>query len=142
MDSHKNFSGSLVATAPSPATSGLSLIVSAGEGVLFPLPPFNATVCPAGVKPVASNSEMVRVTAIATDTLTIVRQVEGSASRSILAGDQISAAITSKMLDEPTIEDAPGDDVSVPTGFTLLAGDELDLSADVELILEGEVTFS
>ena len=37
----KNFSYSLVATAPSPATSGTSLVVTAGQGSYFPTTPFD-----------------------------------------------------------------------------------------------------
>ena len=36
MDALKNFAISLVATAPSPATSGTSLVVTAGQGSYFP----------------------------------------------------------------------------------------------------------
>lgn len=96
-DAHTpNFSFSLVATAPSPATSGTSLVVTAGGGALFPAAPFNATVWPVGVQPLASNAEIVRVTAISTDTLTIVRAQEGSSARTIIVGDQIAATITAK----------------------------------------------
>ena len=40
----------------------------------------------------------VRVTAIATDTLTIARGQEGSTARTVVVGDQIMAAITAKTL--------------------------------------------
>lgn len=98
VDLHKNFSYSAVATAPSPALSGTSLVVSAGEGALFPTPPFNATVWPSGVSPLASNAEIVRVTAISTDTFTITRAQEGSTAKSIASGYQIAATITAKTL--------------------------------------------
>src|SRR5437867_2348134 len=100
MDNYKNFAYSTVATAPSPALSGTSLIVTAGQGVLFPTPPFNATVWPAGVQALASNAEIVRVTAIATNTFTIVRTQEGTSARAIVVGDQIAETITAKMLDD------------------------------------------
>lgn len=83
---------STVATAPSPASSGTSLTVASGQGSLFPLPPFAATIWPAGSQPLSSNAEIVLVTAIVTDTLTITRAQKGSAARSIVVGDQISAA--------------------------------------------------
>ena len=98
MDAHKNFAVSTVATAPSPATSGTSLTVASGDGTLFPTAPFNATVWPAGVQPTAANAEIVRVTARATDTLTIARAQEGTSARSIVVGDQIAATITAKTL--------------------------------------------
>ncbi len=97
-DAHKNFAYSTVATAPSPASSGTSLTVASGGGALFPAPPFNAVVWPTGEQPLSTNAEIVRVTAISTDTLTITRTQEGTSARSIIVGDQISAAITAKTL--------------------------------------------
>jgi len=97
-DAHKNFAYSTVATAPSTPTAGTSLVVGAGAGVNFPAAPFNATVWPAGSQPTVSNAEIVRVTAISTDTFTITRTQESSANRSILVGDQIAAGITVKAL--------------------------------------------
>jgi hypothetical protein len=102
MDAHKNFAVSAVATAPSPATSGTSLVVTAGHGTRFPAVPFNATVWPDGDMPTPVNSEIVRVTNISTDTLTIARAQEttegGPAARSIQIGDQIAATITVRTL--------------------------------------------
>lgn len=97
-DGHKNFSYSTVATAPSPATSGTTLHVQTGDGALFPAVPFNATVWPAGVQPTHDVAEIVRVTGISTDTLTITRAQESSTARSIVIGDQIAATITAKTL--------------------------------------------
>jgi len=97
-DAHKNFAASLVATAPSPATSGTSLVVTGGDGTKFPTPPFNAVIWPVGVQPTTANAEVVRVTGISTDTFTIVRAQESSAARTVIIGDQISANITVKTL--------------------------------------------
>ncbi len=97
-DAHKNFSYSLIATAPSPATSGTSLVVTAGEGALFPAVPFNVTIWPTAVQPLSTNAEIVRVTAISTDTLTIIRAQEGSVARTVVVGDQIAATITNKTM--------------------------------------------
>ena len=99
-DAHKNFAESLVATAPSPATTGTSLVVTGGEGTLFPTVPFNATVWPAGEQPTLENAEIIRVTAISTDTFTITRAQEGTSARNIIVGDQITASITNKTLRE------------------------------------------
>ncbi len=98
LDAHKNFAYSTVATAPSPASSGLALSVAAGDGTKFPAVPFNATVWPAGVQPSTANAEIVRVTLIATDTFTITRAQESTSARSIVVGDQIAATITAKTL--------------------------------------------
>ena len=97
-DAHANFAYSTVATAPSPASSGTSLVVQTGDGANFPAAPFNATVWPAGSQPTKANSEIVRVTAIATDTFTITRTQESSSARTIVTGDQIAATITAKTL--------------------------------------------
>ncbi len=97
-DAHKNFAYSTVATAPSPATSGTSLVVQAGDGALFPAAPFNVTVWPTGVAPLTSNAEILRVTAKSTDTFTIARTQEGSSARSVIVGDQIAATITVKTI--------------------------------------------
>ena len=91
---YKNFAYSNVDTAPVPATSGTSLVVSAGTGSRFPTVPFYATVWQAGVQPSAANAEIVLVTLVSTDTFTITRQQEGTSARTIVAGDQIAATIT------------------------------------------------
>ncbi len=103
-DSHKNFSYSTVATAPSPATSGTSLVVAAADGTKFPTVPFNATVWPAATQPTAANAEIVRVTTISTDTFTITRAQESSSARTVVVGDQIAATVTAK-----TLTDVEGD---------------------------------
>jgi hypothetical protein len=46
------------------------------------------------VQPLSTNAEIVRLTAISTDTLTIVRQQEGTSARTVVVGDQIMMAIT------------------------------------------------
>ncbi len=90
---HKDFATSLVVTAPSPATTGTSLTVTAGEGSLFPAVPFYATVSPNNAYPVLGatpNAEKVLVTAIATDTLTIVRAQGGTTAKTVATGWRIS----------------------------------------------------
>ena len=97
-DAHKNFAYSTVATAPSPASSGTSLVVAAGEGARFPAVPFNATVWATGALAIPTNAEIVRVTAISTDTFTIVRAQESTSARTVVVGDQIAATVTAKTL--------------------------------------------
>jgi len=99
-DAHKNFAYSTVLVAPSPATSGTSLTVFTGQGALFPAAPFNAIVWPTGTNPLASNAEIVRVTAIAGDVFTITRTQESTTARAIIIGDNIAAAITAKTLED------------------------------------------
>lgn len=98
-DAHLNFAVSLIAVAPIPAASGTTFNVTAGEGALFPAAPFNVVVWPAGANPTASNAEVLRVTSKGTgDNWTATRVQESSVARSIALGDQISAAITAKLL--------------------------------------------
>jgi len=95
---HANFALSAVVTPPSPATSGTSLTVTAGQGALFPTPPFPATVWPANSQATSANAEIVSVTNIATDTFTIVRMQEGTSAVAIAAGYQIAQTITAKVI--------------------------------------------
>jgi hypothetical protein len=97
-DAHKNFAVSTVATAPSPATSGTSLVVASGHGTRFPAVPFNATIWPASGAADPTNAEIVRVTNISTDTFTITRAQESSSARTVVVGDRIAATITAKTL--------------------------------------------
>jgi hypothetical protein len=95
-DAHKNFAITTVVSAPTPAASGTTIVVS--DGTVFPAVPFNATIWPANVQPTAANAEVIRVTNIATNTLTVTRIQESSSARSILVGDQIADTITAKTL--------------------------------------------
>jgi len=111
-DLHANFAYSTVLTAPSPAASGTSLVVQSGDGAKFPSVSFNATVWPVGVNPTTTNAEIVRVTAISTDTFTITRTQESTSARTIVVGDQIAATITKKTL---TDAETPDSDVTLTT---------------------------
>lgn len=97
-DAHANFVISSIAAAPSPAGSGTSLTVLAGQGTLFPAAPFNATVWPTGQSATFVNAEIVRVTNVTGDVLTIVRTQEGTNARTILVGDLIANTITAKVI--------------------------------------------
>lgn len=106
-DAHANMAYSLVVVAPSPASSGTSLTLSSGAGAIFPTAPFNCTVWPANTGPLLTNAEIVRVTDVTGDVLTIERAQEGTAARTILVGDQFANTITVKALTD--IEEAiPG----------------------------------
>jgi hypothetical protein len=60
----KNFTISTVATAPSPATSGTSLIVASGDGALFAVNE-PAIIFPVNEQPLVANAEIVMVTNVA-----------------------------------------------------------------------------
>lgn len=95
-DGHANFGYDTIATAPSPSTSGTSLVLTGNS--LGAAVPFNATVWPPGVAPLSTNSEIVRVTANTSGTLTITRAQESTTAQSIVAGWQIANTITAKLL--------------------------------------------
>lgn len=95
-DAKSNFAYSVVAVAPVSATAGTSLEVAPGDGAKFPAAPFNAVIWPTAVQPTVANAEVVRVTAIAGDVLTITRTQEGSNNRTVIVNDQIALNVTAK----------------------------------------------
>ena len=113
----KNFTYSTVATAPSPATSGTSLTVASGMGALFATGT-NATVWPTGANPLSTNAELVLVTAIVGDVLTITRAQEGTSARTIVVGDQIAQTVTKLTLDDIYTAIAAAGDVVGPASAT------------------------
>jgi hypothetical protein len=122
-DSHANFVVTSVATPPSPALSGTSLVVATGSGAIFPDTPFNCIVFPVGGFPNVLNAEIVRVTNISSDTLTIIRAQEGSTARSIGATDIIALTVTAKTLTD--IENLIGTTTGwtgTAHGFTVVNG--------------------
>lgn len=98
-DAHKNFAYSTVLTAPSPASSGTTLGLQSGDGAKCPAVPFNATVWPVGAAPTTANAEIVRVTAMSGDSITVMtRAQEGTSARTIVVGDQFAVSITAKTI--------------------------------------------
>lgn len=91
----KNWAISTVATAPSPATSGTSLVVATGHGARF-ADDEPAIVFPEGEQPDSTNAEIVMITNISTDTFTITRQQESTSARTIVVGDIIMQGFTAK----------------------------------------------
>lgn len=132
-DALTNFSYSTVLTPPAPASSGTSLVVQSGDGAKFPTVPFDVVVWPSGVNPLTTNAEVVRVTAISTDTLTIVRQAEGSSSRSILSGDQIGPTITAPFLGIGLRNNRPTYTFKVPAGHSAYYSGEFEIPASIDI---------
>lgn len=116
----KNFAYSTILTAPSPALSGTSFVVQSGDGAKFPSESFYATVWPATAQPLASNAEVVLVTAISTDTFTITRAQQSSTARTILVGDQIAATLTTAVRPAGTF--VPYGGRAAPIGFLMCDG--------------------
>lgn len=94
-DGKKDLATGTVLTAPSPATSGTSLVLQSGEGARMPTAPFDAIAHPDGSLPTIDNAEKVRVTGKSTDTLTIVRAQGVTTAKSIATSWRITAAIFS-----------------------------------------------
>jgi hypothetical protein len=83
MANKKNLATSLIATAPAPATSGTTLVVTTGEGTYFPDAPFYATLIDDGTLATPTTAEIVYVTNKTTDTLTITRAQKGTTAKSV-----------------------------------------------------------
>ena len=98
----QNLAVSTVATAPSPATSGTTLVLTTGEGARFADPAtvgsYPASIWAVGALPTPANTEIVLVTAKSTDTLTITRAREGTTARTVIVGDQVAATLTAAMM--------------------------------------------
>jgi hypothetical protein len=103
-DAYANFALTTVAVAPSPATTGTTLTVAAGTGAYFAAAPFNATVVMNGAIATNAIAEIVRVTEIDGDQLTIVRGPQsndpGGINRTIGNGDWIYAGSTEKTFND------------------------------------------
>lgn len=93
MINRKDLGTSTVLTAPSPATSGTSLDVQSGHGARFPEAPFYVIAHVDGTLPTIDNAEKLLVTAVSTDTFTIVRAQGVTSAQSIATGWRISNAI-------------------------------------------------
>lgn len=88
----KNFARTTVAVAPSPALSGTSLTVASGTGGrLFA---GLAVLHPAGSDPTPLTAEVVTVTGVVGDVVSIARGVESSTPRVVAVGDVITQGIT------------------------------------------------
>lgn len=97
----KNFAYGRVATAPSPATSGTTIVVGSGEGSKMPSTPFRAVVLKAGtLNPYIADGEVINVISRSTDTLTVTRGYESSTPISIEVGDTVLAMPTAGTFSE------------------------------------------
>lgn len=132
-DAHANLALATVAVAPSPSTSGTSLIIASGYAALFPAVPFNATVWPSTANPTDANAEIVRVTNITGDIFTIVRAQEGTTAKAIAAGYKIGNTVTAKVFTD--IETAINNITAGSGGIT-------NISAGTLAITDSQVIFS
>lgn len=102
----KELATSTVAVAPSPATSGTSLVIDTGHGSRFPTSPslpFFLVAHPDNELPTEDNAEFLRVTAVSGDTVTIERAAMiGSvnpSAKSIATGWRVSLPVISSDFD-------------------------------------------
>lgn len=75
------------------STSATSIPLQAGYGTTMPAVPFFMTFTPPGQLSTQGNSEIVLVSAVTTDTLTVVRAQKGTTAKSIGTGWICSASI-------------------------------------------------
>lgn len=115
-----NLAHSLVAVAPSPATSGTSLEVTAGHGSRFSAASFVVGICPNDERPSVDNTEFAICTAKSTDTFTLTRAQFGPSARTVVVGDFIFEPIMAELLNAL----APLTDyLSVPAADTIAIDD-------------------
>jgi len=100
VDAYTNLGFGRVLVRPEPPESGTSLQLLPDQGAKMPAVPFNATVWPTTDYPDPVNAEIVRVTAIVGDVLTIVRAQEGTAAIGIVEGFAFAQSITKKTIDD------------------------------------------
>lgn len=81
------------------SNSATSFDVKAGQGARLPATPFFATITPLGVLSTPDNSEIVSVTGVSTDTLTVTRAQKGTTALPFVAGSIISNGIYVEDLD-------------------------------------------
>ncbi|WP_082921149.1 hypothetical protein [Rhodococcus sp. HS-D2] len=113
-DTHVNLLSGTVHTAPSPATSGETLILMPGDGARFE-PNMPVTLCPPEVSPRFDNSEIAYVTAVEGRQLTLLRAQEGSLAMPVDAGWQVIAGLTAKSLtDIETVLEGKADRSEIP----------------------------
>ena len=89
------FTNNAASTLASPITnSATSLTVASGQGALFPTITGNDYFMCTLQNVAGTAIEIVKVTAISTDTLTIVRAQEGTTASAFNAGDKVQLRVT------------------------------------------------
>lgn len=102
----KVFPTAVVITAPSPATSGTSLVVDTGHGAR--LDEGFATLHPEGVLPTHDTAEIVEITGISTDTVTMVRAQKTTTAKAVDIGWRITNGIYKDDFNAPVTNEVPG----------------------------------
>jgi hypothetical protein len=95
-DPHVDLAVSAVAVAPSPALSGTTFTVTAGQGARFPNPGtqgYDLVAWALGTMPDPTNAEILRVTGLTGDVFTVAARpyaVTNNGNRAILVGDLVA----------------------------------------------------
>lgn len=100
MDALANLAYGIVQTAPSPQTTGVSLVLQSGQGAQFPTAPFDVLMWPAGQQPLVGNAELGRCTARTSDTLTLTRAQYGTTNQAVAVGYQVCQPIDANLLSQ------------------------------------------
>lgn len=111
MSNRKNLANAILALGVS--TSDTTWVLEAGYGDEMPAVPFELTATPFGQLSTMGNSEIVRVTARTTDTLTVVRAQKGTTAKAFIAGAVVSNGIST--------DDVVGIEVNITTARTTAA---------------------
>lgn len=102
LDAIANLAIGVVLTAPTPATTGPTLVLQSGQGAQFPVTPFDVLMWPGpalgAAYPTIANAEIGRCTARATDTLTITRGLYGTTKQTVAVGWLVSQPIDANLL--------------------------------------------
>lgn len=129
-----------VLTAPSPATSGTTIVLNSGEGARFPSVPFYVIAHQNSTIPTVSTSEKLLVTARSTDTLTVVRAQGIYSAQSIAVGWRISNAIFQEDMNNASIikNETPGGTVNGSnTAFTTASASGM-TTGSLDVYLNGQ----
>jgi len=113
-DAHPNLAIGNVLTPPSPATSGTTLVLRSGQGLPFE-PNMPATLAPADQMPTAATSEIVYVTAVDGDALTVLRAQEGTTAKQVRSDWAVYGSATAKTftdLEEAVLATAPATELA------------------------------
>lgn len=147
-----------VATAPSPALTGLTFTLAAGEGAEFPAGSFDVQIWPVGQLPLqapaiaaGSTAEQSRAT-ISGDTLTLsARGMYGTPARAIQVGDLVCQPINASLLNLLLAAAQQGVPITITAGqtyeppvgqttasipITVSAGGKLQIDAGAALVVK------
>lgn len=91
MANKANLANAIIGSAV--ATGDTSITLQAGYGSTMPAVPFYATITPFGQLSTMGNSEIVSVTAVSGDTMTVTRAQKSTTAKAFAAGDVFSNGI-------------------------------------------------